>query len=233
VDLTELQRLTRRRLLLWAGGLGLAALVPACADDSTSAGGTAETTTAGGTAADCVLMPELTEGPFYLDLDLIRGDITEDRPGTPLDLRVNVVDVDDSCAPIADAAVDVWHADAGGEYSGVQGSSGAFLRGIQMTDGDGRADFRTIYPGWYTGRAVHIHVKVHLGSSQVHTGQLFFDDDLTDTVYETEPYAQRPNRDTLNSSDSIFSEGGGTTIVSVNSSGDGYTGSVTLGVQRA
>jgi protocatechuate 3,4-dioxygenase beta subunit len=233
VDLAELQRMTRRRLLLWAGGLGLAALAPACADDSTSAGGTAETTTAGGTAADCVLMPELTEGPFYLDLDLVRGDITEGRPGTPLDLCVNVVDVDDSCAPIANGAVDVWHADAGGEYSGVQGSSGTFLRGIQMTDRDGRADFGTIYPGWYTGRAVHIHVKVHLGSNEVHTGQLFFDDDLTDTVYEAEPYAQRPNRDTLNSSDGIFSEGGGTTIVSVNSSGDGYTGSVTLGVQRA
>jgi protocatechuate 3,4-dioxygenase beta subunit len=150
----------------------------------------------------------------------------------PLALRVNVVDVD-ACEPIADAAVDVWHCDASGAYSGVSGSSGTFLRGIQMTDTSGSAEFRTIYPGWYTGRAVHIHVKVHLGANETHTGQLFFDEAVTDAVYRTEPYAARGEPDTPNSADSIYAEGGGTTVVSASPGGDGYGGTVTLGVQRA
>jgi protocatechuate 3,4-dioxygenase beta subunit len=176
-------------------------------------------------------MPELTEGPYYLDLDLVRKDITGGKPGLPLSLRVNVVNVGKSCSPIEDAAVDIWHADAAGEYSGVQGVSGNFLRGIQMTDASGKAELETIYPGWYMGRAVHIHVKVHVGSSEVHTGQLFFDEEVTDAVYETHPYSQRPNRDTINSSDSIFAQSQGTTIVAVMPGADRYSGAVTLGLQ--
>ena len=121
-------------------------------------------------------MPELTEGPYYLDLDLVRRDITEGRPGVPFDLAVKVVDAT-SCEPLEGAAVDVWHCDAEGAYSGVQGDSGTFLRGVQMTGADGVADFTTIFPGWYTGRAVHVHLKVALAGDDVHTGQLFFDDD--------------------------------------------------------
>jgi protocatechuate 3,4-dioxygenase beta subunit len=109
--------------------------------------------------------------------------------------------------------------------------AGNFLRGIQMTDATGRADFETIYPGWYTGRAVHIHVKVHVGASEVHTGQLFFDEDVTDAVYKTDPYSRRPDRDTLNSSDSIFGQSQGVTIVAVTPGTDHSSGAVTLGVQ--
>lgn len=234
--------ISRRRVLVWLGGLGLTAIVPGCGGNTatsnakeTSGSSTSTTTavTTGPLSADCVLMPELTEGPYYLDVDLVRKDITDGKPGAPLDLRVNIVDVGDSCAPIRDAAVDIWHADASGEYSGVQGVSGTFLRGIQLTDASGAAVFKTIYPGWYTGRAVHIHVKVHLGSNEVHTGQLFFDEDVTDAAYRTEPYSQRPHRDTLNASDSIFAQSGGTTIISIEPRADSYSGSVTLGVQRA
>lgn len=223
--------MNRRRLLQWAGGLGLTALVPACSREDGSASAPTTTTTTSA-SADCVLTPELTEGPFYLDLDLVRKDITESRPGMPLDLRVNVVDVGNSCSPIENAAVDVWHADAGGEYSGVQGVSGTFLRGIQMTDREGQASIRTIYPGWYSGRAVHIHVKVHVGSSEVHTGQLFFEEGVTDAVYATEPYSERPGPEVRNESDSIFAQSQGSTIVSVAQSGDGYVGTVSLGIQR-
>jgi hypothetical protein len=135
-------------VLGWAGGLGLALFVPGCADDEPSeqsAAGrtTAPTTTAGTTSPDCVLTPELTEGPYYLDLDLMRRDISEGRPGLAYDLAVKVVDAE-SCEPIEDAIVDVWHCDAEGVYSGVQGDGGTFLRGVQVADGTGTATFRIV-----------------------------------------------------------------------------------------
>jgi protocatechuate 3,4-dioxygenase beta subunit len=211
--------------------LGLAAYLPGCGDDTPTPGTAGLPETTG--AVDCVLAPELTEGPYYLDLDLVRSDITEDRPGLPLDLRVKVVSAD-ACEPVKDAAVDVWHCDAAGEYSGVEGDERTFLRGIQTTDPDGFAAFRTIYPGWYMGRAVHIHVKVHLGGrGGAFTGQLFFDEDVTATVYETEPYSARPGPDTSNSADGIFGQGGSSTIVTVTPGEESYGGVVTLGVQPA
>jgi protocatechuate 3,4-dioxygenase beta subunit len=223
--------LNRRRALAWLGGLGLAALVPGCADDDPTAAPT--TTAPAGTqgTADCVLMPELTEGPYYLDLDLVRRDVTEGRAGVPFDLAVTVVDAD-TCEPLEGAAVDVWHCDAEGVYSGVQGDTGTFLRGVQVTNADGLASFRTIVPGWYTGRAVHVHLKVALGTDDVHTGQLFFDEATLTDAYASEPYAQRGAPDTSNEADGIYGESGGATIVAV-TPGETFRGSVTLGVQRA
>ena len=234
--------LTRRRALQLAGGLGLAAVIPACASDGGSAGpdttaatttAEASTETAATAAPDCVLMPELTEGPYYLDLDLVRSDITEGRPGLPLDLRVNVVDAG-SCQPIEGAAVDVWHCDAEGAYSGVQGAEGeTFCRGVQMTDASGAAEFRTVFPGWYTGRAVHIHIKVSADGDQTHTGQLFFDPETLSAVYAAEPYAARGEPDQPNESDGIYQESGGVTVVAVTVDGESSTGAVTLGIDRA
>jgi protocatechuate 3,4-dioxygenase beta subunit len=245
-------RITRRRALTWLGGLGLAAFLPGCSGNGSSGGATATstggpttgadttgvTTTGSSAAVDCVLMPELTEGPFYIDLDRVRSDITEGKPGLPLDLRVNVFDVD-ACEAIKDAAVDIWHCDAEGVYSGVSGAGQestegeTYLRGIQMTDANGAAAFRTVYPGWYTGRAVHIHVKVHLGTDETHTGQLFFEDGVTEAAYQAEPYAARGGPDVRNADDSIFAESQGTTIVAVTRGDEAYGGVVTLGVRRA
>ena len=230
-------RLNRRRLLAWAGGLAITALVPGCGRDGRgpdAAPTSTEASTATGTSPatpDCVLAPELTEGPYYLDLEKVRRDITEGRPGIKLDLAVNVVEAD-ACEPIRDAAVDVWHCDAAGEYSGVEGNAETFLRGVQMTDANGRAEFRTIYPGWYPGRAVHIHVKVHLGASETYTGQLFFDDAVTQAVYEAPPYNVRPGPDVTNEADGIFGESDGATTLAVRA-GDPYRGEVTLGVRGA
>lgn len=189
----------------------------------------------------CVLTPELTEGPYYLPLDLVREDITEGRPGLPLRLQVAVADLSAGCAPLADAAVDLWHCDAQGFYSGVAGNpgggaseeagagaeSGTFLRGIQLTDADGMAEFTTIYPGWYSGRTVHIHMKVHIGGSAgvldmptpaaemtfegghvSHTGQIFFEDAINDEVFETaEAYGGRDNTQRLrNDQDTILGD---------------------------
>ncbi|MGH3056667.1 MAG: intradiol ring-cleavage dioxygenase [Gaiellaceae bacterium] len=232
--LTDGSPMTRRRALGVLGGLGLGAIAAACADDGGSSAPGGQTTSGAASAGGdvCVLTPELTEGPYYLDLDLVRRNIREGRPGTPLDLRVEVVEAD-ACTPLEGAAVDVWHCDAGGAYSGVSGDDGTFLRGIQLTDGEGVAEFATIYPGWYTGRAVHIHVKVSLGGSEAFTGQLFFDEETTAAAHEAEPYAARGEPDTSNAADGIFSQGGASTIVTVTKEGAGYGGAVTLGVQRA
>ena len=223
------QPMTRRGALEWAGGLGRAAVVTACTGEGNPAGTTVATESA--TATDCVLMPELTEGPYYVDLDLVRRDIAEGRPGVPLDLHVSVVDTE-TCEPLESAAVDVWHCDAQGVYSGVQGTDGeTFCRGIQLTDAEGTAEFRTVFPGWYTGRAVHIHVKVSADGDQTHTGQLFFDPMLISAVYQENPYAARGEPDTPNSSDGIYGESGGVTVVAVTLDGESASGAVTLGVQ--
>lgn len=226
-------RLTRSRVLRFFGGLGLALLIPGCADDDDSAAPPAgtTTTTAATTSPDCVLTPELTEGPYYLDLDLIRRDITEGLSGLPFDLAVKVVDAG-SCEPVEGAAVDVWHCDAEGVYSGVQGDDGTFLRGVQMCDAAGTASFATVFPGWYTGRAVHIHLKVIQGG-QTWTGQLFFDDATLDRVYAMDPYASRGPADTSNSADGIFAEAGDSTVVATDIGGNQARGLVTVGVERA
>jgi protocatechuate 3,4-dioxygenase beta subunit len=177
----------------------------------------------------------MTEGPYYVPGDKVRRNVTEGRPGTPLLLTLTVLDVS-SCKPIKGAAVDIWHADAGGLYSeGAQlGTAGqTFMRGIQRTDAKGLATFRTVYPGWYRGRTVHIHVKVSLGGSAVHTGQLFFPDSLTNAVYKRSPYSRRPGRDTTNATDSIFRNGGKRSLLALTKSGNGYVGRMALGVSRA
>ena len=179
------------------------------------------------TADLCLMTPEMTEGPYYLDTDLLREDVTEGTPGLPLRLQVLVAD-SHACTPLTNAAVDIWHCDAQGFYSGAGGrgagdapavDSGTFLRGIQLTGDDGVAEFTTIYPGWYPGRTVHIHMMVHVDGEVVdentydaghvsHTGQLFFDDAISDEVYGTiEAYAGRDdNRRTRNAQDNILGD---------------------------
>jgi protocatechuate 3,4-dioxygenase beta subunit len=183
----------------------------------------------------CVLAPEQTEGPYYIENEKIRRNITDGRRGVPLTLRATVVDAS-TCKPIKGAAVDIWHCDAGGVYSGFgQGaSSRTFLRGMQRTNLNGLAILTTIYPGWYQGRTVHIHVKVHVGGNVVHTGQLYFSDALTDKVYRKAPYRSRPGRTTRNANDFVFANGGRNSMVSVRSDGSGgYVAAITMGVVRS
>jgi protocatechuate 3,4-dioxygenase beta subunit len=217
------ERLTRRRLL------GLAALGAAGAAWPAEEAEAGPRAVASG-AVSCVLAPEMTEGPYYLPNEPVRRDITEGKPGTPLQLRLTVVS-SSSCKPIKGAAVDVWHADASGVYSGVSGNTGTFLRGVQRADRNGLAVFDTIYPGWYQGRAVHIHVKVHAGGNVVHTGQLFFPDALSDQVYKTSPYSARGNPDTTDAADAIYRNGGSRSLLHPVRSGRGYVGSMVMGVQ--
>ena len=222
-------RISRRDSLLRLGGL-LAGAATAGAwrvADSASAGPAA---VASG-AVSCVLAPEQTEGPYYLDDQKIRRDITDGKTGVPLALRLTVVDAS-TCRPLKGAAVDVWHCDAAGVYSGVQGDTRSFLRGIQRTNAKGLALFETIYPGWYPGRTVHVHVKVSLGSNVVHTGQLYFPDRVTDAVYRRTPYRRRPNRDPRNAGDSIYRNGGRRSTLRLTRRGTGYVAAITMGVVR-
>jgi protocatechuate 3,4-dioxygenase beta subunit len=233
-------RISRRDSLLKLGGLlaGAAAVGGWKIADSQSASeeGTAGVGPAGVASGlvSCVLAPEQSEGPFYLDDHRLRRNIREGRPGVPLTLRLTVVDVS-TCRPIRNAAVDIWHCDAGGVYSGTTPATDddRFLRGVQRTDAKGVAIFKTIYPGWYGGRTVHVHVTVHVGGNVVHTGQLYFPDRLTDAVFKRAPYSRRPRRSTRNAADSIYRNGGRRSTLEVRRSGSGYVGSIAMGVQRS
>jgi protocatechuate 3,4-dioxygenase beta subunit len=206
---------TRRRLLRDATGAGVTVAGIGLAGCET--GGTGASSAA---RPACRLAAELTEGPFYLDLDKLRRDITEDRRGLRLDLRMTVVNAK-TCRPIEDAAVEIWHADAGGAYSGFsqEGTEGeTYLRGVQLTNERGVARFLTVYPGWYPGRAIHIHTKVHRGGRAAgrtyrggrtaHIGQLFFNDSVSDRVIRLSPYSGRSGVRVRNREDGIYAEAG-------------------------
>lgn len=188
----------------------------------------------------CILTPEQTQGPFFIDTGLVRRDITEGSAGTPLQLVLRLVDADRGCAPVRDAVVEAWHADAAGAYSGFAPAQGntrdttgeTFLRGYQITDDDGRVEFATVYPGWYPGRAVHIHIKALLDGTRLLTSQLYFPDALTDEVYLRPPYDARGPRSTLNDSDGIFASGGEDLLLAVEElAGPSYRATFTLGVR--
>lgn len=178
----------------------------------------------------CVIVPEVTEGPYYFDPALLRADITEGRPGLPTTLKMQVVD--QACAPLANARVDVWHCDADGNYSGYNGYEGeTFMRGTQMSDADGMVTFATVYPGWYRGRTTHIHFKVFLNETTVLTGQIFFPDDVSNAVYASvAPYTAHTNRDTFNDSDGIAQQAGAASVAEVSSIEEGYEVKLVVGV---
>ena len=194
----------------------------------------------------CTLTPQQTEGPFYFDADAIRSDIREDREGVPLRLAIRVRG-ERSCEPLRNAVVDIWHCDAGGLYSGFEAAStggpGAgpgggggptdeerYLRGAQVTNADGIVEFKTIYPGWYPGRTVHIHAKVHLNRRELLTTQLNFDDAVSAAVFRRAPYSARTGRDTFNEDDAIFDE---RTLLKLRREGDGYLGVISFDVANA
>jgi protocatechuate 3,4-dioxygenase beta subunit len=235
-------RLSRRQALAGAGSLSLAALIAACNDDdsalegATSQGTVSEVEpkpSAGDLAsrfddaARCTRTAELTEGPFYFEVDRIRSDIREGRDGAELRLGVRVRDASAGCDPIRNAVVDVWHCDATGSYS-EPGET--YLRGLQVTNGDGIVEFTTVYPGWYPGRTVHIHAKVHLDKRTVLTTQFYFDDDFSDRVFSSEPYASDTGRDVFNDSDGLYEKD---LELTLSKERDAYLGLITLDVGAA
>ena len=180
--------------------------------------------------ASCTLSRELAEGPYWIDTNLTRRDITEDRPGVALRIVFTVQDAS-TCRAIPGADVELWHADAAGEYSGFDGEEGDALP-ARAPEGRRRrpAVFDTIYPGWYRGRTPHIHLKVHVGGEAVHTGQLFFRDALSTAVYRTRHYRARGAAETTNREDGIYEPG--SRLAVRRRRGGGYLGRMTLNVAR-
>ncbi|MGH7631923.1 MAG: intradiol ring-cleavage dioxygenase [Gemmatimonadales bacterium] len=229
--------LTRREVLLVLGLSG-AGLLTGCR----AAGGARASAVPG-----CVVRPEQTLGPYFVDEGLERSDIRSDpstgrlSAGAPLTLAFVVSRVGESgCAPLVGARVEVWQCDADGVYSDVKDpgfdtTGQKFLRGHQLTDAEGGARFTTIYPGWYPGRTVHIHFKIHgddpAGRGYEFASQIYFDDALTDRVHTAAPYAARGARTTRNANDGIYRRGGRELTVAVAPRGDGYAATFEIGLQ--
>ena len=220
--------LSRRQALAGFGSISLGALIAACSEDESRPQSTSQASVPELDRANkCRLTAEQTEGPFYFDVDRIRSDIREGRDGTPLELRIRVRDADAGCEPIRNAVVDIWHCDAEGTYSAT---GQTFLRGAQVTDADGVAEFTTIYPGWYPGRTVHIHAKVHLDGETALTTQFYFDDAITARVFTGDPYPSESNRDGFNASDGLYDRSLELTLSQRN---DSFRGLMTVDVARA
>jgi protocatechuate 3,4-dioxygenase beta subunit len=284
------RRVSRRRALGLGGSIGLGGLLAACGTGegrngapatptasapttAASVAASASTTAGAGVVAllnkagTCMPAQEETQGPYWFDVDSIRSDLREDRPGMPLTLAVRVHDLSGCSAgaaptAIRSAVVEIWHCDAGGVYSGFESAStgggrgapggppgssgdtsngsystgdseasptddGTYLRGAQVTDPGGIVQFATIYPGWYRGRTVHIHLKVHLDKKTVLTTQLYMDEAVNDAVFATAPYREHTGRDTTNDNDDIFDTSG---LLTLQRQGSGYLGVVNLGI---
>src|SRR5436190_151720 len=238
--------LSRREVLALMGAVSVSAVAAACAPGSAASGligpsasspagsisnsPTARASAVAGASSlpSCIVVPALTEGPYYVDEKLERSDIRPDTStgkavdGAVLTLDWVVSKVDGSaCVPLKGVLVDVWHCDALGEYSDVGSEQGHdFLRGYQHTDANGRATITTIYPGWYQGRAVHIHFKIRTDPAATSSGfeftsQLFFDDAFSTKVYSSGVYATKGTPDTPNASDGIYQQSQGMTLLDV------------------
>ena len=195
----------------------------------------------------CVFRPEQTEGPYFVDERLHRSDIRSDpttgevKSGVPFALTVALSRVDDArCRPLSGAQIDIWHCDALGIYSDVNDPGfntigRKFLRGYQIADAQGVAKFLTIYPGWYSGRTVHIHVKVRTaagakGAFQF-TSQMYFEDSLSDRIHAGPPYGTKGTRTARNQDDRIFRRGGDQLILTPTQTADGYAATFAVGLQ--
>lgn len=223
--------LHRRDLLVGAGALALLPVPIACAQESGTERAAARAPGRLIAGDTCPVTPRQTEGPFYFDPRLVRQDVREGRPGVPLRLRLQIVDAAD-CAPSRQSRVDIWHCDASGIYSGYDRERSAgetFLRGTQFADASGIAEFRTLYPGWYEGRAPHIHVKAWLPDGRDLTSQLYFPDALSDQLYAQRPYAGRGGRRLRNADDGIFRRADGSApLATMALRGDGYEGAIVI-----
>ncbi len=187
-------------------------------------------------AGSCKVTPNEIAGPYPDKVQQLRQDITEGRPGLALTLTFTVVNAKDGCKPMADVLVDIWQCDADGHYSEYlqptyDGTGLSFLRGVQTTDANGQATFKTIYPGWYMGRAAHIHVEVRANGNRLKTSQIAFPDDVTAAVYATGVYATHGQNPTQNANDGSFADGVNDQLVSlVGDTTNGYAGTLVLGV---
>jgi protocatechuate 3,4-dioxygenase beta subunit len=229
---------SRRRALGLLGAAG-AALTGACSGDtptSPSATTTSTTTTTtgttSGTAGACAVSPTETIGPYPSLSQFVRSDVREDRPGLPLNLTITVVNANSACAPVAGASVEIWQCDVAGDYSQYgTARQQTFLRGIQTTNASGQVSFLTVYPGWYQGRATHIHVEVTANGRSVKVTQIAFPESVNAEVYRTGVYATRGLNPTSNASDGIFADSLAQELAAVTgNTSSGYNATFQVGV---
>jgi protocatechuate 3,4-dioxygenase beta subunit len=239
--------LTRRETIVLLGGAGAGGLLwlAGCsrAADTPASKGRRST----GASLDCAVKPELTEGPYYVDEGLTRADIRADsktggvQEGALLALTFNVSHIASGvCSPLPGAVVDVWHCNALGVYSdardpGFNTIGQDWLRGNLTTNTKGVAAFTTIFPGWYEGRAVHIHFKIRSPASATSayefTSQLFFDEDFVSKIYRTEPYSAKGSDGWLrNANDRIYNQGGSELLLLPASSAEGDSVTLDIGL---
>jgi protocatechuate 3,4-dioxygenase beta subunit len=240
----DLAKLNRREALEALGGFaGMMVLTTGCDSASSPASPSSSTTTTTTTSSStCAATPSETEGPYPDKTGMInnsayyRRDVTEGKPGLPLTLVLTVVNANSACSAVSNATVEIWHCDAAGNYSeysqpGFDGTGQTFLRGVQTTDSGGQVTFTTIYPGWYAGRATHIHVDVFVNGSLVKTTQVAFPESTTAGVYSTGVYASKGQNPTSNASDNVFSDGTQSEMATLTgNTSSGYTASLTIGI---
>lgn len=180
----------------------------------------------------CILSPEETEGPYYVDDAMMRKEIAEDRPGIPFLVRVRLVDPDADCRPLVGIPFEIWHADRVGEYSSYMGGRDSrWLRGVQMTDETGLAEFVTIYPGSYPGRAIHIHFKAHVSDNRIVTSQMYFPEDVSREIMASDEYSGFGSAITPNASDGVGRNHFEDLLVDLQKDGDKYVGDLVIGVR--
>jgi protocatechuate 3,4-dioxygenase beta subunit len=235
-----MQKLTRRRALEVLGSAGVA-MVAGCSSSATTPSTTtaaSQSTTTGANATGCAITPSETEGPYPDRTGMLnnvafhRRDITEGRPGVPLAVTMKVVNAKATCGPLANALVEVWHCDVTGTYSEYgQGAGQTYLRGLQTTDASGTVTFNTVYPGWYQGRATHIHAEVYVNGASVKVTQIAFPESVTAAVYASGVYASHGQNPTANASDMVFSDGVADELATVSGNpASGYLATLTIGV---
>jgi protocatechuate 3,4-dioxygenase beta subunit len=248
-EIGDMKRFVKRRDMLKLLGFGPAAIFFGHDRVRSVLNGATTASAAAASLPACVVRPEQTEGPYFVDEKLQRSDIRVDptdksvSAGVPLRLQFHVSRVAGGpCAPLSGAMVDVWHCNALGAYSDVRDSQfdtrgKKFLRGFQQTDAKGIAEFLTIFPGWYQGRAVHIHFKIRSGGEgrRAHefTSQLYFDEAVNDQVFQQAPYNSKRGRRVMNDTDFLFRRGGKELLLTPAKNSQGYVARFDIGLQTS
>jgi protocatechuate 3,4-dioxygenase beta subunit len=232
-----------RKVLAGLGAVGLGTMLPLGKATATYKKNGAALPSTYGDSPVCWLTTALTEGPYYFNPNLVRQDIRYDTtrqifyPGLQFNMLFSVINL--NCIPIPNVLVDVWHCNKDGNYSGYSGQPGGnfsgydFMRGIQMTDAQGQCTIITSYPGWYNGRATHIHFKVRLTSTTYVTSQFTFPEIISDAVHGTPLYATRGINPTRNANDGVFRNQDLTHLTMActpNGTTGGYDGTFAIGI---
>ncbi|WP_128543240.1 dioxygenase family protein [Larkinella soli] len=233
----ERKEFLKRGFTSLLGFMAVAPMIGACKDSDVGPTTDSTTSTNGSSSSSCAVTPSETEGPFPTKkpANFVRKDIRDDRTGIPLAISITIKNAGNGCAALSGALVDIWHCDKDGYYSEYGGSGMQslnltavdFLRGRQTTDANGLVEFTSVFPGWYSGRAPHIHVHIYNASGKsLLVTQIAFPFDISNTVYTTgQSYGYtKGTQDTKNERDNVFSDGFATELATVSgSNAAGYT----------